>query len=202
MNNPTTRILLAAVLSVLMLTGCQTTPDPEPVDTGPTQAELEAQRAAEAAAARRANEQALAEARRLLTQVREYTNLNANQQGRLRQAEQAIASGEGRRAADLLSALHSELSAARMNYTVVRGDSLWRISGRSSVYGDPYQWPLIYKANADKISDADLIHPDQRFSIVSHPRRGDVDAAVNHARNRGAWELGVVEDSDRRYLGR
>jgi len=28
-----------------------------------------------------------------------------------------------------------------------------------------------------------------------------VEAAVNHARNRGAWSIGVVEESDRNYLG-
>lgn len=201
MSTQTTKMILAAALLALMATGCATTQEPEP-DPGPTQAELEAQRAAEAAAARRENEAALADARRSLAQIREHTNLNANQQGRLRQGESAINNNEGQRARDLLSALLSELSAARMDYTVVRGDSLWRIAGRSSVYGDPYQWPLIYKSNADKIRDADLIHPDQEFSITSHPRRGDVEIAVNHARNRGAWELGRVEESDRRYLGR
>ncbi|WP_033336908.1 LysM peptidoglycan-binding domain-containing protein [Thioalkalivibrio thiocyanodenitrificans] len=87
-----------------------------------------------------------------------------------------------------------------MTYEVVRGDSLWRISGRSSVYGNPYQWPLIYKANASQIRDADLIYPGQRLTIELEPSQGDVDAAVRHARTRGAWELGRVEDSDVRYL--
>jgi LysM repeat protein len=87
-----------------------------------------------------------------------------------------------------------------MTYEVVRGDSLWKISGRSSVYGNPYQWPLIYKSNAADIRDADLIFPGQRLSIQLEPSRADVDAAVNHARNRGAWELGRVENSDLRYL--
>jgi hypothetical protein len=87
-----------------------------------------------------------------------------------------------------------------MTYEVVRGDSLWRISGRSSVYGNPYQWPLIYKANASEIRDADLIYPGQRLTVELNPSQGDVDAAVRHARTRGAWELGRVEDSDVRYL--
>ena len=87
-----------------------------------------------------------------------------------------------------------------MTYEVVRGDSLWRISGRSSVYGNPYKWPLIYRANASQIRDADLIYPGQRFTIELGPSQGDVDAAVRHARTRGAWQLGRVEDSDVRYL--
>lgn len=205
MNNSTSRILVVTALAALLVSGCATRePEPAPEQTGPTQAELEAQRQAraQAEAARRANEAALSQARELLGQIREHTNMNARQRDRLRQGERAISDGEGRRAVDVLSGLLSELRAARMTYTVVNGDSLWRISGRSDVYGNPYQWPLIYKANAGKIDDADLIYPDQRFSIVEHPVRGDVDAAVEHARNRGAWELGRIEDSDRRYLGR
>lgn len=196
-------ILLTALIAVAMTACASRQPEPEPpAQTGPSQAEIDAQRRAEAEAARRANEAALAEARRLLEQVREHTHLNADQQGRLRQGESAISSGDGRRAVDTLGPLLSELRAARITYTVVRGDSLWRIAGRAEVYGNPYQWPLIFRNNTDQIRDADLIHPDQRLNIVRHPLRGDVDAAVNHARTRGAWSLGEVEESDRRYLGR
>jgi nucleoid-associated protein YgaU len=185
--------------------GCATTQEPAPApaeSSGPTAAEIEAQRRAEAEAARRANEAALAEARQVLGQIREHTNTNADQRSRVQQIEQAISNGDGSRAAGLANALLSELRAASMTYTVVTGDSLWRISGRAEVYGNPYQWPLIYKANADQIRDADLIHPGQMFEVTKHPLQGDVDSAVNHARNRGAWSIGETEDSDRRYLGR
>jgi nucleoid-associated protein YgaU len=86
------------------------------------------------------------------------------------------------------------------SYNVVRGDHLWGISGRSAIYGNPYQWPLIYKANRDKIKDADLIYPGQVFAINRNASVGDVDAAVRHAKTRGAWALGKVEASDTRYL--
>jgi nucleoid-associated protein YgaU len=203
---PTRSLLLIALIALIAMatSACatrQAEPEP-PMQTGPSAAEIEAQRRAEAEAARRANDAALSEARRLLALVREHTSLNGNQQGRLRQGETAINNGDGRLAVDTLNALLSELRAARMTYTVVQGDSLWRIAGRPGVYGNPYHWPLIYKHNADRIQDADLIHPDQRLDIVRHPLRGEVDAAVDHARNRGAWEIGRVEDSDRRYLGR
>lgn len=84
-------------------------------------------------------------------------------------------------------------------YTVVPGDNLWDISGKSAIYGDPYHWPLIYKANQDKIKDADLIYPDQVFGIELASAE-EVGAAVRHARTRGSWSLGVVEESDRAYL--
>lgn len=50
-------------------------------------------------------------------------------------------------------------------YFVVRGDYLWKISGKKQVYSDPWKWMRIYSANRDQIKDPDLIHPDQRLLI-------------------------------------
>ena len=50
-------------------------------------------------------------------------------------------------------------------YTVVRGDYLWRISKKPDIYGDPMQWIRIYSYNRDQIKNADLIYPDQIFKI-------------------------------------
>ncbi|NOQ69705.1 MAG: hypothetical protein GQ573_06340 [Gammaproteobacteria bacterium] len=86
------------------------------------------------------------------------------------------------------------------SYSVVRGDNLWNISGKDEVYADPYQWPLIYKTNRDKIKDADLIYPGQVFDIDQNASASEIDAAVNHAKTRGAWSLGDTEQSDRDYL--
>ena len=84
-------------------------------------------------------------------------------------------------------------------YLVVNGDSLWTISGQDTIYGDPYMWPLIYKANSGQIKDADLIYPGQYFYIpkAKGPERA---AAIEHAKNRGAWTLGETEASDLDYL--
>lgn len=88
------------------------------------------------------------------------------------------------------------------SYSVVRGDNLWSISGKDEVYADPYQWPLIYKTNRDKIKDADLIYPGQNLDIDQNASASEIDAAVNHAKTRGAWSLGDTEQSDRDYLAK
>jgi len=87
-----------------------------------------------------------------------------------------------------------------MNYEVSRGDNLWDISGKPSVYADPYQWPLIFKANSDQIKDADLIYPGQVLTVDTAPSSSDVSAAVQHARTRGSWSVGEVEESDQAFL--
>ncbi len=91
-------------------------------------------------------------------------------------------------------------AAASDTYTVVRGDCLWCISSQSQIYGDPYQWPLIYRANRDQIEDADLIFPGQRLTIDRTASSGLRAAADRHARTRGAWALGVIEETDRAFL--
>jgi len=88
------------------------------------------------------------------------------------------------------------------SYNVSKGDSLWGIAGKDQIYANPYQWPLIYKANSDKIKDADLIYPGQEFDIDTNPSDADVSSAVSHAKTRGAWSIGAVEESDKAYLSK
>ena len=85
------------------------------------------------------------------------------------------------------------------SYLVENGDNLWNIAGQDSTYGNPYQWPLIYKANLGQIKDADLIFPGQSFNIPK-AKAGESAAAIEHAKNRGAWTLGETEASDLDYL--
>lgn len=113
-----------------------------------------------------------------------------------RQAETALAQHQAEMAKMAAS------KSADSNYTVSRGDSLWGISGKGEVYGNPYQWPLIYKANRDKIKDADLIYPGQVFAINRSASEADIAAAVKHAKTRGAWSVGAVEESDKAYLAK
>jgi nucleoid-associated protein YgaU len=147
------------------------------------------------------NQYYLEAAKVLYAEAGSASGLSAEQQNTLTAAGAAIGNAEGRKAYDMLNPLVTELRAASINVEVASGDSLWSISGKSDVYNNPYQWPLIYKANRGKIKDADLIYPGQVLSVDRNPTAAEVEAAVDHARNRGAWSIGVVEDSDRNYLG-
>ncbi len=124
-----------------------------------------------------------------------------------RQAENAIAQAKSEEARLAENGTISEGGASASgtmagsdSYQVIRGDNLWNISGKGEVYANPYQWPLIYKANRDKINDADLIFPGQVFAIDRNASSADMDAAVEHAKTRGAWSVGTVEASDETYL--
>ena len=118
------------------------------------------------------------------------------------QAENAIAQyrSESNRLAAELGTAPVPVASGSGQYSVVNGDNLWDISAKPGVYNNPYQWPLIYKANSDKIKDADLIYPGQQFAVNTNPTSAESSAAVAHAKSRGAWSLGVVEDTDKAYL--
>ncbi len=77
------------------------------------------------------------------------------------------------------------------NHIVIKGETLWWIAEYKQVYDDPFQWPLIYKANRNQIKDPDLIFPDQNFEIPRAPEVNDdmVREAIRFAKSRGAWSL-------------
>jgi len=113
-------------------------------------------------------------------------------------AEKFITEFHDAQATEVQSSVAVE-SASLGSYLVETGDNLWNIAGQDSVYGNSYQWPLIYKANVGQIKDADLIFPGQSFDIPK-ARAGDSAAAIAHAKNRGAWTIGQTEASDLDYL--
>ena len=123
-----------------------------------------------------------------------------------KQAEDAVSQkyDELERLKDILgsSDLPQDPKSSAGEYQVMSGDNLWDISGKSQVYSNPYQWPLIYKANQDKIKDADLIYPGQNLVIDQDASSSDVDAAISHAKSRGSWSIGSVESTDTDYLSK
>jgi len=52
-----------------------------------------------------------------------------------------------------------------ITYEVMKGDHLWGIASKESIYADPYMWPRIYRANRDAIDDPDLIYPEQELTV-------------------------------------
>jgi hypothetical protein len=64
------------------------------------------------------------------------------------------------------------ISAREAGRVVVQpGNSLWRIARR--LYGEGYQYTVIYEANRDQIRDPDLIYPGQVFETTPDETTGD-----------------------------
>lgn len=142
----------------------------------------------------------LDKARTLDSQARQYTNLTSDEQSQLQQGESEIANNQGKDAYNTLSALVSQLQSAQTTYTVERGDNLWDISAKQSIYGNPYEWPLIYMNNSDKINDPDRIYPDQQLNIRTNPMKDAVNSATNYAKTRGPWKNGQALSKDHAWL--
>ena len=80
-------------------------------------------------------------------------------------------------------------SSDSTTHTVQEGDCLWTISENADIYDDPFQWPLIYKANRGQIKDPDLIYADQELDIPRDSSQSEIDDAVHEAKTRGPWSL-------------
>ncbi|MCK5661971.1 MAG: LysM peptidoglycan-binding domain-containing protein [Thiotrichaceae bacterium] len=210
------KLAVVAALSTGLVAGCASDSADEPAPSTDTQ-QAQAGPSAEAKNAIYSAKIKLARAEKL-GYAWSYTG------NMIKAAEKAAAAGDNEKAIELankaseeaedaIAQYHSETKRYDANqgtveagndsagdeYTVVSGDNLWNISGKESIYGNPYQWPLIYKANSDQIKDADLIYSGQVFSIPS-ATSSEINAAVQHAKTRGAWSIGETEASDSDYL--
>jgi hypothetical protein len=79
-------------------------------------------------------------------------------------------------------------------YRVARGDTLWSISGKPTIYRNPLMWPIIYKANQQQIPDPDRIFPQQLLAIPRHLSQEEITLAIERARTRGPWRQGDGRD--------
>ena len=76
------------------------------------------------------------------------------------------------------------------NYSVVRGDCLWNISGQEAIYADPIKWPRIYRANRDQIENPNLIYPGQVFAVPRNwPSQHTVIRDEWLSKIAGYWEV-------------
>jgi nucleoid-associated protein YgaU len=114
-------------------------------------------------------------------------------------ASRLAAAEEARRRAEELARRKAEEEARRRAEELARlkppshsggkGECLWIISEYEKIYDNPFQWPLIYKANRSQIRDPDLIFPGQDFSIPRDASADEIKQAVYTAQNRGPWSL-------------
>jgi LysM domain len=88
----------------------------------------------------------------------------------------------------------SRLPAQPDQYRVLRGDTLWSISGKPTIYRNPLMWPIIYKANQQQIPDPDRIFPQQLLAIPRYLSQEEITLAIQRARTRGPWRQGDGRD--------
>lgn len=83
------------------------------------------------------------------------------------------------------------------HYTASVEESLWSISARKEVYGDPLLWPLIYRANRDQVKDPRRIYPGQILSIPRNVTNADLEDARNRARQSDFFTTEQILPSSR-----
>jgi hypothetical protein len=74
------------------------------------------------------------------------------------------------------------------HYVVKPHDCLWVIAGKTSIYDDPFQWPLLYKANRDLIQDPDLIYPKQKLTVAKGLSEAQIERARRLAEDTPAYK--------------
>ena len=195
-------VLLSALL--FSMVSCAKKKPSEPIVQKPVvSAEDEARKKAEVEAIKKSEEEARlreAEAKRMLEEEaakrREDEARRKFEEERLKAAEAAKAEEDARKRAEeetrARAAEKAKVAAeagGKASHEVVKGECLWNIAKNKDVYENPFMWPLIYKANHDKINDPDMIYPKQVLSIPREFSSDDKDKATHHAKHRGEWSL-------------
>ncbi len=68
-------------------------------------------------------------------------------------------------------------------YVVIRGDCLWNIAKKKTIYDNAFAWPKLYQSNKDQIKNPDLIYPKQNFKITELNQ----DEVAKYQKMRDTW---------------
>ena len=74
------------------------------------------------------------------------------------------------------------------SYEVAKHDSLWKIAAKSKVYGDSFQWPILFIANRDMIKDPDMIKPGWDLKVSRGVSSDEIGNAVKKAKDTPRYE--------------
>jgi LysM repeat protein len=66
-------------------------------------------------------------------------------------------------------------------YLVEKGDTLYSIAEKPEIYGNKYQWPVIFDANKDIIDDYKTVNEGQRLIIPRNITAVDIEKAKQKA---------------------
>lgn len=72
-------------------------------------------------------------------------------------------------------------------YVVGKGEMLWQIAGKRDIYGDPYLWPILYKANRSQIKDPTQISEGQKLTVPRNMSSKEIEEATAEAKEKGLW---------------
>jgi len=87
----------------------------------------------------------------------------------------------------------SEKEALPTTYIVEKGDTLWDIAGKAKIYGNKYQWPLIYDANRDILDDYKKpLDEGQKLIVPRNISAVEIEAAKERAQELGLPPEGGV----------
>ncbi len=74
-------------------------------------------------------------------------------------------------------------------YLVEKDDTLYSIAEKSEIYGNKYQWPLIFDANRDILDDYKTVSEGQKLIIPRNVSAVEIEAAKQRATELG-WPAG------------
>jgi nucleoid-associated protein YgaU len=130
-----------------------------------------------------------------LRKAAERTGLNDLQLGRIERARRLIVAGDSAQALEQMQVLNAELDNAAVLYTVAAGDNLWRIAEKPSVYGNAFLWPLIWRANIDRVKEPYQLYKGMKLKVPTNPSVDRVAAALDYARQNSGEGLRPAADA-------